>query len=183
MNENRETVSGGKVMDESAAEDKKVRRMYKLGIFLAVLMLAFAGWLVKSGIDQKNENARLREICTVEVAGVVAGYRETGEYRVTEYSDDTEVHDSRRAFPTFEYTVDGKTYSRESGRYDSYGKRRYETGKHLAVFHAPDDPETIYIREEDTAENAWICIIFGAALFAFLVFALVKLILMLAEGP
>ena len=140
-------------------------------ILLSCLLGAFSVWLITFGVKQKKENARLREICTVEITGIVADYILSGTYKV---DSEGEVSDSRSAFPVFSYTVNDRTYTHKSPRYDSRGELRYEVGQQIPVFHAPGDPETIYIPSEDSAQNARLCIIFGASLLAFIAFGVTR---------
>jgi Protein of unknown function (DUF3592). len=147
----------------------------ELLIFISIvaLLAAFAAWLVTFGIKQKKQNAHLRKACIEAVAGVVKGYHTTGEAYI---DDDGERHDSTRAFPIFEYTIDGRAYTLQSGVYDTFEKRRYKIGQPINVFHAPGDPKKIYIPEKDNATNARLCIGFGGALPAFCAFAAVRFI-------
>ena len=150
-----------------------------VGVVSCLLLGAFSGWLVKFGIDQRKDNAFRRKVCTEGVTGVVSDYRLSGTDHVS--ADGTS---SGRYFPVFKYSAEGKIYTTQSERYDTNGKRRYRIGQTLAVFHAPDDPEKVYIPKEGegSEENAWLCIGFGGALLAFCAFAVVRLILMSREG-
>ena len=142
-------------------------------ILLSCLLGAFSVWLITFGVKQKNENVRLREICTVEITGIVAEYIKSGSLKT---DSEGEVQDTRCAFPVFSYTVDDRTYTRKSPRYDSNGKLRYEVGQEILILHAPGAPETIYIPTEDAAQNAWLCIIFGSSLLAFTAFGVARVL-------
>ena len=141
------------------------------------LMTLLAAWLVKSGVDRKKQNAHLREVCTEQVAGVVKDYNATGKYYVDSEGD---THDSRSDFPVFEYTACGRVHTWQSERYDTHGKRRYEIGQTVTVFHAPGEPEVFYILEEikGSDDNARLCVISGAVLLALCVVAIAKLVVM-----
>ena len=145
------------------------------GVGLCLLLAVFAGWLVKSGIDQKNGNANLHEICTEETKGTVTSYHETGKYSV---NDKNEVSDTRQDFPIYEYEAGGRIYTVRSERYDSKGNRRYKLDEKLAVRYAPGSPEKHYLpaEEKDVDKNAWLCIGFGGFLLVFCGFAICKMI-------
>ena len=149
------------------------------GSVLCLLLGAFAGWLVKSGIEQKKDNTHRREVCTERVRGVVSGYDESGSYGV---DSDGDRYDNRQAFPIFKYVAGGQIYIRQSKRYDTHGKRRYNIGQSLTVFHAPGDPEKIYIPTEDDEENARLCIGFGGALLALCAFGAIRLVIMARDA-
>ena len=148
-------------------------------VILFVTVAAIGGWLVKFGIDRKNDNAHLREICTEQTTGTVTGFYETGEYRVDYNREENkdEVHDTRKAFPIYEYQAGGRTYTVQSERYDSEGKHRYKKDEKIAVFYAPGDPETHYLPGEtgDADLTVRLCIGFGGFLLLLGVFAIFKL--------
>jgi len=146
-------------------------------IILCVALAAIGGWLVKFGIDQKNNNAYLRGICTEETTGTVTGFYETGEYRV---DDDDEVHDTRKAFPIYEYQAGGRTYTVQSEVYDSEGKHRYKKDEKIDVFYNPGDPERHYLPGEsgDADLTVWLCVGFGGLLLLLGVFAIFKLFIL-----
>jgi hypothetical protein len=145
------------------------------GIILCVLLAAFAGLLVKSGFDMKNENAHLREICTAETIATVVDYHQTGSRSV---NDRNEVSDTRRSFPIYEYEAGGRIHTVRSVRYDSKGELRYRLGQKLTVRYVPGDPVKHYLTEEEGSADmaAWLCIGFGVSLLAFCGFGVFRLI-------
>jgi len=142
-------------------------------IILCVALSALGVLLIIFGINMMNRNTQLREICTEETTGIIIDYYETGEYK---RDIDDEVHDSRRAWPIYEYQADGQTYTVQSDVYDSAGKKRYSINEAITVFYAPNNPEMHYLPGESGSASlaVWLCIGFGGLLLLFSIFAIIK---------
>ena len=120
---------------------------YLISIALLVLMI----------VTVKNLRSKY-EKCTEQTTGTVV----ENVYHPPRDSDDVGAY-----APVFEYTVDGRTYRKESDTGQQPPK--YRVGETDTVHYDPNDPDTFYIQKNDT----FVMLIMGGISAGFLVFAVI----------
>lgn len=120
---------------------------YLIAVGMLVLMI-----VIVTNLRSKYEK------CTAETTGTVVE---------NVYHPPTDNEGSGAYSPVFEYTVDGRTYRKESDT--GQQPPRYRVGETDTVHYDPNDPETFYVEKSDV----FVMLIMGGISAGFLMFAII----------
>ena len=118
---------------------KDIKSTLWIGIALTIIGSIFLGVAIQSF----NMRKYMKEVCKETTSGIVADYLVKTETREDE---DGHRQEKKRWYQIFEYTVDGRTYTKQSDY--SSSTREFELNEKVTVFYNSSNPNDYYVKEE-----------------------------------